>query len=148
MEDMHELLDDYRRFVDSGVSLNPDNAETRVELACFGLAGETGEVIDLIKKVKFHGRFYSEDDLVKELGDVFWYFTLLLDTLSIPLEVVMEENIRKLVERYPERHPELAEKYLPDADDLHEHYSGPDDYSDDAEALASAGFGTDEDYGG
>ena len=23
----------------------------------------------------------------------------------------------------------------------------PDDYSDDAEALASAGFGTDEDYG-
>lgn len=25
---------------------------------------------------------------------------------------------------------------------------GPDDYSDDAEALASAGWGTDEDYGG
>lgn len=25
--------------------------------------------------------------------------------------------------------------------------AGPDDYSDDADALASAGFGTDEDYG-
>ena len=27
-------------------------------------------------------------------------------------------------------------------------WGGPDDYSDDAAALASAGFGTDEDYGG
>lgn len=27
-------------------------------------------------------------------------------------------------------------------------YYGPDDYSDDADALASAGWGTDEDYGG
>jgi hypothetical protein len=34
-----------------------------------------------------------------------------------------------------------------DKDYKYEAY-GPDNYEDDAEALASAGFGTDEDYGG
>jgi len=37
----------------------------------------------------------------------------------------------------------------PDAEDSTHGWLGlPDDMSDDAEALASAGFGTDEDYGG
>lgn len=34
-----------------------------------------------------------------------------------------------------------------EADDYYEP-CGPDNYMDDGEALASAGFGTDEDYGG
>lgn len=34
----------------------------------------------------------------------------------------------------------------PEFDDAHESH-GPDDFSDDGEALASAGLGTDEDYG-
>ncbi len=35
-----------------------------------------------------------------------------------------------------------------DGDDLDGETVGPDDLSDDAEALASVGWGTDEDYGG
>lgn len=128
--DMNTLISDYATFVDRGVSLDPDVAETRIELGCFGLAGEAGEVIDLIKKVKLHGKELDRDALVKELGDVAWYYTLLLSTFNISLEEVMLVNIRKLVERYPERHPELAAIYLPDTDDLHDAYGDQQDHGD------------------
>ena len=52
--------------------------------------------------------------LVKELGDVLWYFALMLDTNGITFNEVMEANVFKLCGRYPARHgkPEdiIAEK--------------------------------------
>lgn len=67
-----------------------------------GLAGETGEVVDYLKKCVFHGHDLDKEKLTKELGDVLWYLARIADDCSISLEQVMIENIEKLKRRYPE----------------------------------------------
>ena len=74
-------------------------------LAQCGLAGETGEVCEIIKKHVFHGHPWSEETrlkLVKELGDVEWYANLLRSSIETTLEEIHEVNIVKLAARYPE----------------------------------------------
>jgi len=94
----------YIRFVDAGVSLNPDGSKERLMLGAMGLAGETGEVVDALKKHLFHDNELDMEALRLELGDVFWYFMLLLRTLNMSLDGVVDANIRKLTDRYPDRH--------------------------------------------
>jgi len=67
-----------------------------------GLAGETGEVVDYLKKCVFHGHDLDKEKLTKELGDVLWYLARIADDCSISLEQIMIENIEKLKRRYPE----------------------------------------------
>lgn len=67
-----------------------------------GLAGEAGEVADLLKKHLFHGHPLDRDKLKDELGDVLWYVATLATTLGIGLDEVAEHNINKLRARYPE----------------------------------------------
>jgi NTP pyrophosphatase (non-canonical NTP hydrolase) len=67
-----------------------------------GLAGEAGEVADLIKKGIFHQKGLDKENLKKELGDVLWYLTALCSDLGLSLEEVMQHNIKKLKARYPE----------------------------------------------
>lgn len=75
---------------------------TFMTLAAMGLAGETGEVIDLLKKVIFHGKPLTDElraKLILELGDVLWYYALACKLLGVPLETIMERNIAKLEAR-------------------------------------------------
>lgn len=69
---------------------------------CMGLAGESGEMIDHIKKACFHGHSLDKEYLAKELGDIFWYLAGLATTLKIDLDEVAQANIDKLKARYPE----------------------------------------------
>lgn len=69
--------------------------------SCLGLIGETGEVVDLIKKHIYQGHSLDITELKKELGDVLWYLSYLADTYNITLDDVMETNIKKLERRYP-----------------------------------------------
>lgn len=95
---------DYMKFVTAGVHLNPDTHRERLMLAGMGLGGEAGEVCDHAKKVAFHHKSMARDELLKEMGDVFWYFTLLANLYDFSLEDIMEENVSKLVKRYPARY--------------------------------------------
>ncbi|MBR2137558.1 MAG: nucleoside triphosphate pyrophosphohydrolase family protein [Alphaproteobacteria bacterium] len=76
----------------------------RLDNAVAGLSGESGEIADLWKKIKFHQLAYDEeikDKLIKELGDVCWYLCLAANALNVPLNEIIEKNIRKLHERHP-----------------------------------------------
>ena len=65
-----------------------------------GLAGEAGEVSNLIKKFHRDGSSAEkENKLVAELGDVMWYLSEICNTLGITLEEVMEEIMHKLADR-------------------------------------------------
>jgi NTP pyrophosphatase (non-canonical NTP hydrolase) len=78
-----------------------------------GVAGEAGEVADLVKKSVFHRHGIdaaTKEKLVKELGDVLWYVAALCTRLDVPLGEVMEVNIAKLRERYPEGYSSVASK--------------------------------------
>lgn len=75
---------------------------------CMGLCGESGEVMDLVKKALFQGHELKKDELVEELGDVLWYIALCCETIDVSLEEVANGNILKLVKRYPEGFSEKA----------------------------------------
>lgn len=66
-----------------------------------GLAGEAGEVADLIKKGIGHGHGVDPAKVLKELGDVLWYVATLADAYGHSLESVAAANIEKLRARYP-----------------------------------------------
>lgn len=66
-----------------------------------GLAGEAGEVADLIKKIAFHGHPLDRDKLMDEMGDVLWYLALAAEVLGMSLDEIANRNIDKLWERYP-----------------------------------------------
>lgn len=70
--------------------------------AAYGLNGEAGEVIDLLKKHEFQGHELPDEKLIDECGDVLWYCALLADALGFTLEQVMNRNIDKLRKRYPD----------------------------------------------
>lgn len=66
-----------------------------------GLAGEAGEVIELIKKSLYHGKDLDKSALSKELGDVLWYIAAICEQTGISLDDVAEQNVAKLANRYP-----------------------------------------------
>ena len=71
-------------------------------MGCLGLAGESGELLDLFKKWIFHGKDLDENHAKKELGDVLWYCAEIAHSFGWNLDEVMEMNIDKLKARYPE----------------------------------------------
>lgn len=74
-----------------------------LELAIFGLgiAGEAGEVAEVIKKEVGHGAQRDKEKIAKELGDVLWYLSVIAARYSLTLEDVACANIAKLRKRYP-----------------------------------------------
>lgn len=71
-------------------------------MGVLGLAGEVGEVVDLVKKYMYHGHGLDGDKLRKELGDVLWGLSLVAKSRGIALDDVATTNIAKLKARYPE----------------------------------------------
>lgn len=92
----------------------PDAEYTGAEILlvwnALGLAGEAGEVADTMKKAVFHQHGLNRDELIKELGDVLWYVAALCSKLNVPLSEVMERNIAKLKQRYPDGYSSDASK--------------------------------------
>lgn len=68
--------------------------------AALGIAGEAGEVADVIKKHLFHGHDLDRKKLLKELGDVRYYMEWILLLVNSTITEVEEMNTNKLMERY------------------------------------------------
>ncbi|MDO4903558.1 MAG: nucleoside triphosphate pyrophosphohydrolase family protein [Limosilactobacillus sp.] len=66
-----------------------------------GLAGESGQVVDLVKSYTFKGKKLNREDLVHEMGDVLWYLSQIAEWADIPFEEVAKNNIEELNRRYP-----------------------------------------------
>ncbi len=73
----------------------------KLTLGALGVAGEAGEVADLLKKVLFHGKPLDRAKLIKEMGDVYWYLEYLGATIDVTRDEVMAANIEKLRARFP-----------------------------------------------
>lgn len=76
--------------------------EKMILWAAIGLAGETGEVCEAIKKGILHQHGLDLSKVFKELGDVCWYLAALCTKCGFDLGDVMEMNIEKLMIRYPD----------------------------------------------
>ena len=82
---------------------NPDLDQKDVLInGVMGLCGESGEVIDIVKKWLAQGHELDREKLTKELGDVAWYLAETATALDLNLEDIFQANIDKLKKRYPE----------------------------------------------
>ena len=76
--------------------------DSRLEVLALGLAGEAGEVADMVKKHVGHGHPLDEVKLAKELGDVAWYIANICTSQNLEFSTILHMNIAKLRERYPD----------------------------------------------
>ena len=75
-----------------------DDVEMRGVYPALGLAGESGEVAEKIKKYVRDG-YIDKESLKKELGDVLWYIAALCSDFGFNLEEVAQANLNKLQSR-------------------------------------------------
>lgn len=69
---------------------------------CLGLAGESGELLDMFKKWIFHRKELDEEHAKKEVGDVCWYLAMICESMGWNLDEIFQMNVDKLIARYPE----------------------------------------------
>ena len=78
----------------------------RLLTAALGLGSETGEFVEIVKKMYLQGKPPSEDNIFhmkRELGDIMWYWATACASLNLDPYEVISENQEKLAARYGER---------------------------------------------
>lgn len=93
-------FDDYQKAA-VATAIYPD--DLKLIYPAIGLAGETGEVMEHIKKtIRDNNRQLTEDRrhaLAKELGDVLWYIANLAEDAGLSLADIARQNIEKVNSR-------------------------------------------------
>ena len=96
---------DFLALSDRLVQLDEKGANIeRLLTAGVGLNAEAGEFLEIVKKMIFQGKPWSEDNrehLVIELGDVIWYAANACMALEVSFDEVVALNVKKLKKRYP-----------------------------------------------
>ena len=77
---------------------------SNLEYPTLGLAGEAGEVANIVKKIQRDNAGVINDEirlkLKDELGDVLWYISACADELGLTLTEIAEYNVNKLAKRH------------------------------------------------
>lgn len=84
--------------------ISEDGRKNMVLNGVLGLAGESGECCDIVKKNRFQGHELNKEHLIEELGDVMWYIAETASGLGVTLEEVAQYNLDKLHKRYHGNH--------------------------------------------
>jgi NTP pyrophosphatase (non-canonical NTP hydrolase) len=83
-----------------------DIKTSRLLTAALGLGSETGEFVEIVKKMFLQGKPPSEDNIFhmkRELGDIMWYWVTACASLGLDPYEVISENQEKLAARYGEK---------------------------------------------
>ena len=78
----------------------------RLITAALGLGSETGEFVEIVKKMFLQGKPPSEENIFhmkRELGDIMWYWVTACSALGLDPFEVISENQKKLEARYGEQ---------------------------------------------
>lgn len=95
------LFDIYQKHILRTVPQNIHFQE-RVAMMALGLAGEAGELVNILKKELFHKHPSNPEKIKDEIGDVLWYITALASAYDLKMSDVVSFNIEKLAKRYPD----------------------------------------------
>lgn len=77
-------------------------AALRLMHAATGMSTEANEFLDQLRKHVFYGKTLDETNLKEELGDLFFFASRACELLGVDIIDMLEANVRKLRERYPE----------------------------------------------
>ena len=113
---------DFESLIDRLGDLDRQGANPeRLATAAVGLSAESGEFLEIVKKMVFQGKPWDEHNrkhLIIELGDVMWYVAQACMALDTSFEEVIEGNIKKLEKRYPGGSFDINDSENRAADDL------------------------------
>ena len=85
-----------------GMVFGEDKTRFMLMNAALGMAGESGEVADIVKKHTFQGHDLDVNHVAEEIGDVLWYVAIGAEAIGLSLGEVAQMNIEKLKRRYPD----------------------------------------------
>lgn len=92
---------DYQKEAMKLLNTELDNKDVLIN-GVMGLCGESGEVIDIVKKWLAQGHQLDKERMKSELGDVAWYLAETATALDVSLEQIFQANLDKLHKRYPQ----------------------------------------------
>ena len=98
-------LDALKKSMDD-IEAESDVKMPRLLTAALGLGSETGEFVEIVKKMVLQGKPPSEDNIFhmkRELGDIMWYWATACSSLGLDPYEVIHENQVKLEARYGEK---------------------------------------------
>lgn len=77
--------------------------------AALGIAGETGELVDALKKYLMYRKPLDRENVVEELGDLEFYMEAIRQNVGISRHETLEHNYNKLMKkRYPDGYSDQA----------------------------------------
>ena len=85
------------------IDSSSDIKSARLLTAAMGLGSETGEFVEIVKKMYLQGKPPSDENIFhmkRELGDIMWYWTTACAALGLDPYEVISENQKKLEARY------------------------------------------------
>ena len=88
----------------SELEVENDCNVTQLLTAALGLTAESGEFTEVVKKIIFQGKPYTEENVYhmkRELGDICWYLAQACMALDTSFDEIIEMNVDKLMARYP-----------------------------------------------
>lgn len=91
-------FDEYQVAAKETAVYHETSPQLRIIYPTLGLAGETGEVVEKIKKF-FRDAVLDREALKREMGDVLWYLAALAGDLNMSLDDVAQANLDKLRDR-------------------------------------------------
>lgn len=102
----NNIMDEYQKQVKDACSIigcyNSLSPKEKVMLHALGLAGESGEACEEVKKyVWYNNRDYTDTrkKVLAELGDVMWHVANLSSEMNITLAEILEYSSNKTKER-------------------------------------------------
>lgn len=79
-----------------------EDFKAQLNHCALGLAGEVGEIVDIIKKHTVYGKVLDGQHLFEELGDLRFYLQALVNVVGFGMNNIESGNMRKLNKRYSE----------------------------------------------
>jgi len=73
-----------------------------------GISGESGELLDAIKKWAIYQKPLDVDNVIEELGDLEFYLEGIRQKLGLDRNKILERNIEKLRRRYGNKYSNEA----------------------------------------
>lgn len=84
-----------------GTRLGSSLDQLKILHAAMGISGESGELMDAVKKHVLYDKPLDKKNVVEEVGDLLWYMALMLESIGSSFEEAMKMNHDKLEKRYP-----------------------------------------------
>lgn len=105
---------EYQRLAARTINKHLNESECTLH-ALHGLVGEVGEIHSMFQKF-YQGHRIEAEHLQKEVGDLLWFVAELCTAYNWSLENIMQQNIDKLMARYPDGFDEYKSTHRAEGD--------------------------------